>query len=145
MILPSSFQSNTLDRMVEFLNESNRIESITEVDFGDERYRKIGEGHFGALVESQRFAVDRVPLSHKHIMQWQGMLTREQLKFGHHIEENEVGRIRSPSLQKNVRIGKHIPPDYNHVPTLFTHLIEEINEGLKDQKGSRMMLNTRSF
>jgi Fic family protein len=62
------------------------------------------------------------------------LLTREQLEIGEHIEEEEIGHIRSSSLPKNVRIGSHIPPHYSHVPIRLDFLVEKINEGLQNQK-----------
>lgn len=134
MSLPASFDSNTLGRMVDFLNESNGIESIKEINYYDLRYQKIANGHFGALVDSQQAALNHDPLTLKKIRHWQSLLTREQIPFGHHIDENEVGHIRSYSLPKNVRIASHIPPDYSQVPTLLDYLIERINEGLANQE-----------
>lgn len=77
---------------------------------------------------------NRTPLSHRHIRHWQSMVTTEQRLVGHHLEHREIGHIRGPHLQKNVRIGTHIPPDFSKVPTLLDKLIEDINEGLKDQE-----------
>lgn len=134
MSLPISFDTNNFERMVQFLNESNLIESIKEIDYHKTKYQDPSRGHFGALVQSQQDAVEGKPLTHRKIMSWQGLLAREQVAHGHPIEEEEIGHIRSPSLPKNVRVGSHIPPDYSHVPTLFTNLIEKINEGLKDQE-----------
>ena len=132
--LPASFEHNTFERMVTFLNESNRIESIKEIDYHDPAYQKPDKGHFGAFVHSQQCAETRQPLTHRMIRQWQAMLTKEQVPFGHHIEEGEIGHIRGPNLLKNVRIGSHIPPDYSRVPTLLDQWIEEVNAGLKDQE-----------
>lgn len=134
---PNSFYTNTVNRMIDFLNESNRIEGITQINYYDPNFQTLHQGHFGALIHSQQLALEHEPLSHRHITYWQSLLTREQVQAGHHIEDEEIGHIRSYSLPKNVRIGRHIPPDYSHVPTLLTHLIEEINEGLKDQEKLR--------
>ncbi len=131
-MLPASFKYNTFNRMMEFLNESNRIEGIEKVDYlKDEFFRKADRGHFGAFVLSQQEALNREPLSVKKIRQWQALITREQISLGEHIEENEIGHIRSPSLRKNVRIGKHIPPSFDQVPTRLDYLVERINEALK--------------
>jgi Fic family protein len=121
--------------MMQFLNESNRIEGIKEIDYQKQKeFQILGHGHFEALVQSQQMAIDREPLTIGKIKSWQGLLTREQLSCGHSIEENEIGHIRSHSLQKNVRIGTHLPPDFSNVPTLLDHLVEQINEGLKEQE-----------
>lgn len=133
--LPASFEDNGIETMMQFLNESNRIESITKVDYLiHKQFCDISKGHFGALVESQNLACEQKPLSIREIKKWQGMITREQIILGENIEEHEIGHIRSPSLPKNVRIGSHIPPHYEQVPTLLDYLIEQINEGLKDQE-----------
>jgi Fic family protein len=134
MSLPISFASNSPERMIQFLNESNRIEGIYEIDYHDTVFQKIDKGHFGALVDSQQLAVEQKPLTIRKIKEWQALLTREQKLFGHDIEEKEIGHIRSHSLPKNVRVGSHIPPDYSDVPILLDFLVERINEGLKDQE-----------
>lgn len=134
MSLPLSFDRNTNERMVHFLNESNRIEGIHEVDYHNPLFQKIGQGHFGALVDSQQMALIRKPLAIRKVKEWQSLLTREQKFLGHDIEEGEIGHIRNPStLPKNVRVGPHVPPSYESVPTLLEDLVERINEGLKDQ------------
>jgi len=123
-----------MECILQFLNESNRIESITEVNYTtQEEYRIIGKGHFGAFVDSQQLAQAKQPLTFRKIKYWQELLTREQLLLGHPIEEAAIGHIRNPSLPKNVRIANHIPPDFSEVATLLDYLIEQINEGLKDQ------------
>lgn len=135
MNLPDSFNFNGSERMLQFLNESNRIEGITQVDYQKQNaFRIVDQGHFGALVDSQRMAVQRESLTVRKIKHWQALITHEQIGLGHHIEEHEIGHIRnSSSLPKNVRIGSHVPPHYESVPTLLDHLVEQINEGLKDQ------------
>jgi len=131
MPLPPSFISNTLGQMIQFLNESNHIESITEINYQDKKHQTQDKGHFGALVYSQQLGCNQAPLSVRHIRTWQSLLTREQLGVGHHIEEHEIGVIRGPNLEKNVRVGSHIPPTWDRVPLLLSCLIEDINEGLK--------------
>lgn len=135
MTLPISFDSNTFQQMMTFLNESNRIEGIEKVDYLKQtNFQTPESGHFGALVLSQNQAIEHEPLTIRTIKNWQALITREQIYLGEEIDSNEIGHIRSPSLQKNVRIGKHVPPSYNHVPTLLDALLEQINEGLKDQE-----------
>ncbi|NGX42602.1 MAG: hypothetical protein K940chlam7_00882 [Chlamydiae bacterium] len=133
MTFPESIHRNTLERCIKFLNESNRIESINEIDYDNKKNQSVDTGHFGAFILSQNNAVNRNTLSVRKIRFWQELVTREQLKYDHHIEENAVGHIRGPSLKTNVRVGAYIPPDFSRVPMLLQCLIEDINEGLKDQ------------
>jgi len=120
-----------LDRAIQFLNESNRIEGIQEIDYRHPYYQNPTKGHFGAYVLSQEAAAQHQPLSVKMLRTWQGLLGREQQeRTGDHIDDTEIGHIRGPPLQKNVRIGNHIPPSYERVPTLFQFLIEDLNEDL---------------
>ena len=126
------------ERYINFLNESNRIESIVEINYADERWQGIRAGHFGALVESQEAAKKSELLSIKDIKRWQKYITEEQRPFGHHIEDEEVGHIRGPNVQKNVRVGDHIPPTWEKVPMLLSCLIEDINKELalvKEKRG----------
>lgn len=133
MSLPVSFASNTLERMVDFLNESNRIESIEEIDYRDTTHQIPTRGHFGALINSQQAALNHEPLTVKKIEFWQSLLTQEQVPFGHSIAENEIGHIRSPLLHKNVTVGTHIAPHYSEVPAQLEQLIKKINTELQDQ------------
>lgn len=133
MNLPPAVGTNTMDRLFEFLNESNWIEGIREINYADQANQNLDSGHFGALIDALDLGGTRTPLTHRHICRWQSLVTREQLSAGHQLEEREIGHIRGPNLPKNVRIGTHFPPDWSSVPTLLSQLIEEINEGLKDQ------------
>jgi len=130
--IPESVQHNGLDRCIQFLNESNQIETIKEIDYHDQNFRQPDKGHFGAFILSQQSALARQPLTPKLIKQWQALLTQEQILFHHAIKDEEIGHIRGPNLQKNVTVGKHIPPTWENVPNLLQMLIEDINEGLKD-------------
>ena len=119
------------DREIQFLNDSNRIEGIYEIDYKTKKFQDPEKGHFGAFLISQQIANEHKPLTAKIIRKWQELLTREQQGFtGDRIPEEEIGHLRGPSLHKNVRIGKHIPPHYDHVPVLLQTLIESINENL---------------
>lgn len=134
-MLPNSFESNTSERMLNFLTESNRIEGIEKVNYIQQpEYQTVDKGHFGAFILSQNAAFNREPLTLRKVREWQALITKEQISLGEEINENEIGHIRSPSLPKNVRIGRHTPPSYNNVPTLIDALIERINEELHDQE-----------
>ena len=119
------------NRDIRFLNESNKIEKIYEIDYNDPSYKKLDKGHFGAFILSQNRAKNYEPLTIPEIKKWQKLITEEQVLHNHHIEQKEIGHIRGPLLQKNVRVGPHIPPHFSHVPTLLDSLVEEINESLK--------------
>lgn len=120
-------------QIVSFLNESNRIEGITEIDYHLKTFQNPEKGHFGAYVISNRAALENQPLTVRMIRTWQGLLGKEQRDFtGDYIPDEEIGRTRGPSLQKNVRIGKHIPPSYDEVPTHLQNLVEDINESLRN-------------
>lgn len=128
------------ERCIRFLNESNRIEGIKEIDYHDSAHRVLNKGHFGAFVLSQESARKREPLTAKKIIEWQKMITEEQIPYGHVISQDEVGKIRSHSLPKNVRVGPHVAPDFSRVPTLFQHLVEDINEGLRKETQDDVIL-----
>ncbi len=130
MLNPISIEKNTFDRCLNFLNESSLIEGI-DINYRNSENQVVGEGHYGAFVNSQQAAEDKKLLDYKIIRTWQAMITTEQIKFGEHIDKEAIGHIRGPNLQKNVRIADHIPPSWERVPTLFSQLIDDINEGLK--------------
>lgn len=119
------------EREIQFLNESNRIEGIHEIDYSSEKFQVPEKGHFGAYLSSQEAAREHRPLTTKMIRTWQALLGKEQQQFsGDFISEEEIGHIRGPALHRNVRIGNHIPPHYERVPQLFQFLIEDINADL---------------
>lgn len=119
--------------IVNYLKESNAIESITNIDYAKAENRKNDQGHWGAFIKSQMMATQHEPLTIKKICEWQKMVATEQRSYQHEIEDVAIGRIRNPqTLQKNVRIGQHIPPTYNEVPTLLGALIEKVNQSLKE-------------
>ena len=93
---------------IQFLNESNRIEGIRDIDYQALEFQDPTKGHFGAYVASKQQAESRDELTVKMIRTWQGMLTTEQKEHtGDSIAEEEIGRIRGPSLQRNVSIDGH--------------------------------------
>lgn len=119
---------------IHFLNESNRIEDIKEIDYHNRAYQKTDKGHFGAFILSQESALKKEPLTIKMIRTWQRLITKEQLPLGYHLEDSAVGHIRNPNNPVNVRIGKHIPPSFNDVPTHLDALVEKINDALKNRE-----------
>src|SRR5437016_4707 len=122
-------------RVIQFLNESNRIEGIEEIDYRHQQFQDPKIGHFGAYLVSQQAARDLQPLTVKTIRCWQGMLGREQQRYtGTAIEDGEIGQIRGPALKKNVRVGRQIPPSYEDVPTLLQYLFEDLNEDLANNR-----------
>ncbi len=144
-VLPASFNDNTLDRMVSFLQESNKIEGIDNIDYSQPANQNPEKGHFGAFVISQQSAIENKPLTIRMIRQWQSLITKEQQENKHHIEDNEIGHIRSPNLPKNVRVGRHVPPHYDNVPTLLDALIEKINEKLNSKKIKELKKDDAKF
>lgn len=132
-MLPVSFSINSMEQMVQFLNESNKIEDIA-IDYGNKKHQTMEAGHFGALVLSQKQALEKKPLSVRMIKDWQALVTSEQRSAGVEIDDEAIGHIRSYSLPRNVYVGGHTPPSYAVVPDFLAKLIEEINEGLRDQE-----------
>lgn len=121
---------NVTRRDLHFLNESNKIEGIHEIDYNNLNYQVVNAGHYGAFVDSQTAALEHKPLTVKMIAEWQKLITLEQLTVGEEIEANEIGNIRGPKVQKNVRIGKHIPPNWENVPAFISALVDNINDDL---------------
>ncbi len=119
------------NREIEFLNESNKIENIHEINYHNNGFQSSTTGHFGAYVVSRQLAVEHKSLSVKILKHWQKMIGEEQKKHTTtEIGDEEIGHIRSPFLQKEVRIGNHIPPKSEHVPSLLQFLIEDVNQDL---------------
>ncbi|CCB89172.1 Fic family protein [Simkania negevensis] len=119
------------NRTIQFLNESNYMEGIHEIDYANPTFQDPQKGHFGAFTLSQDAGRNHTPLSVKILRTWQALLGKEQQEqSGDHIDDREIGHIRGPSLQKNVRIGKHVPPSYERVPALLQCWVEDFNEDL---------------
>ncbi|CRX37663.1 Fic family protein [Estrella lausannensis] len=124
---------NPDSRTIAFLNESNKIEGIHDIDYSVVAFQDPQKGHFGAYVISQEAALAEQPLNIKMIRQWQAMIGQEQKEFtGDAITDEEIGHIRGPNLQKNVRIGKHIPPEWRFVPLYMQNWLEDVNEDLSN-------------
>eukprot|EP01124_Arcella_intermedia_P022937 TRINITY_DN3531_c0_g1_i1.p1 TRINITY_DN3531_c0_g1~~TRINITY_DN3531_c0_g1_i1.p1 ORF type:complete len:229 (-),score=41.02 TRINITY_DN3531_c0_g1_i1:61-747(-) len=130
---PSSFEKNGIERMYLFLNESNLIENIKEIQYSPSHSLEgPPAGHLAALIHSQSLACEVQKVTIAALRHWHRLLIAEQVPLGYVIEDHEIGRIRSPALPKNVRIGAHIAPHYDDVPTLLEHLLEGLNEVLQD-------------
>jgi len=121
--------------VIRFLTESNKIEGIDEINYENPRFQNPEKGHFGAYTISQQAASEQAPLSVKMLRVWQAMLGKEQQEFsGTAIDDLEIGQIRGPALKKNVRIGTHLPPSYEEVPTFLQYLVEDLNQDLKENR-----------
>ncbi|MCB1117512.1 MAG: Fic family protein [Chlamydiia bacterium] len=119
--------------VITYLNQSNLIEGITEIDYRNPNFLQADKGHYGAFVVSQNAAQNRDVITAKMIRIWQGLLGREQHDFsGDHIDEKEIGHYRSPSLPINVRIGCNTPPSYKHVGLHMTNYLEDLNQALHE-------------
>lgn len=131
--------------VVFYLNQSNLIEGITEIDYNIPYFQQEDKGHYGAFVVSQKSARNKEVVTAKMIRIWQGLLGKEQQEFsGDHIENEEIGHYRSPSLPKNVRIGCNIPPSYEHVGLHMTNYLEDLNLALKEN-ASRCKSDNEAF
>lgn len=122
-----------LNNVVDFLNESNRIEGIHEIHYSNPLWQNKECGHFGAFILSQSKAMtsgEQSKLSFKDIKKWQELITREQIHCGVSIEEREIGTLR----QHNVRIGQHTPPDFSTVPLHISFWMEDFNQALEENK-----------
>lgn len=117
---------------LDFLNQSNLIECIDDINYTQKEFQDPEKGHFGAYVYSQQLADDHKPLTVKIIRKWQELIGREQQQYTRDdITEEKIGHIRGPSLPLIVRVGNRIPPHFETVPTLIQALIEDVNEDLE--------------
>ncbi len=136
-------------RAVEFLLESNAIEGITNIDYGDPAQRQRGRGHGGALLlaveKAEQYplfspkdpgwvkAIAEVryqPLALDDICAWQRMVTAEQIEAGHALRPDAVGNIRSESLPVDVFVGRHVAPSFEEVPGLLNAWLDSLNQAL---------------
>lgn len=115
-------------RSLIFLQESNAIEDIVNIDYSVPENRSQQSGHVGAFVRSQQLAREPAALTEEEVCRWQGMLTLEQLAFGHAIPRDGVGRLRLC----DVRVGSHVAPPFAEVPTLLHAWLTDLNETVAD-------------
>ncbi len=123
-------------RCLELLRESDAIENITNINYELPRNRQLKKGHYGAFQESQRLAREYQPLNLEELCRWQGMITSDQLKYGHEIPLNAVAHLRSPNLPINVRVGEHVAPVFSEVPALMETFVADLNQQLATMKSS---------
>jgi hypothetical protein len=117
------------ERELSFLRESNAIEDIDNVDYSRPENRRAGAGHVGAFVQSQELARRHAALTEQDVCRWQGMIAEEQLRFGHSIPRDGIGRLRSV----DVRVGSHIAPPFSSVPDLFKKWSSDLYDALASQ------------
>lgn len=114
-------------RVIAFLSESDAIEGIVATDYSRPEQRAAGRGHWGAYVDMRSRAELGVPLTLPTLELWQGLIAEEQVRFGYPLAEEHIGRLRSPSCPVNVRVGDHLPPDFQEVPALMGRWIDDAN------------------
>lgn len=117
-------------RDLAFLLESNGIEDITNIDYGDPANAKPGRGHVGAFLDSQEQARQRAPLTVAHVCRWQGWLTHEQVDFGHALPPGGSGALRSPEYAFDVRVASHVAPSFREVPDLMSRYLDDLNDSV---------------
>jgi len=122
---------NRLDgRSLRFLQESNAIEEITNIDYADPQTAIPGKGHAGAFLESQQMGAQRRLLTLEDICRWQGMLAEEQLRFGHDLPRQGIGRLRSLEVPFNVWVGNYSAPPFFEVPELMATWVSDLQREL---------------
>lgn len=118
-------------REIQFLNESNRIEGITNINYSLKCFQDPTRGHFGAYILSQAEAREHRPITGKMIRNWQALIGKEQQTYTtDHIANEAIGHFRNLCFPTNVRIADRIPPDFSEVGILMTYFIEDLNENL---------------
>ena len=144
---------------VEFLLESNAIEEITNIDYGDPARQQPGRGHWGALLlmiekapqyppldlkdpapwlAIQQLKYQPQPLTVDDICSWQAMITAEQVEAGHTLRADAIGRIRSESLPVDVYVGRHVAPSFEEVPGRLNLWLQSLNRAVSSKPGAFM-------
>jgi hypothetical protein len=88
-------------------------------------HRLAGAEREAALAEV--FRPKHRALTLADLCNWQAMITREQLRFGHLIPEQAVGRVRGPELPFDVCVGDHVAPGFAQVPALMEEWLGDLN------------------
>lgn len=119
-------------RALRFLQESNAIENILNIDYRDPANAEPGNGHVGAWLESQEKAASRVPLTLADLSRWQGLLASEQARFGHPIPPGGIGQMRGPQAPYQVRVASHVAPEFAQVAGLMAAWQADLARRLTD-------------
>lgn len=115
-------------RAIEFLQESNAIEGITEIDYGRPELRVEGRGHWGAFQRMRSLASGRRRLELEELCTWQRLTCSEQVEFGHALPDAYIGRLRGPDNPVDVRVGSHVAPSFGEVRDLLYPWLDAANE-----------------
>ena len=140
----SSSKTSFHERVIEFLNESNKIEEFTYIDYHDEKYCLPSIGHYGAFLLSQQAIAHQIPLTLKMLCKWQAMIITEELTVRSTKRDKDenfigadddfpkegIGNIRGVECRRNVIVGDHTPPDWQFVAIRISELISKINSGI---------------
>jgi hypothetical protein len=119
-------------RGLRFLAESNALEGIDNIDYSRMTPAELWAGHAGALRDAMGRARAGTMLTIPDVVAWQEAIVREQIAFGHPIEAEAVGKLRSPELPVNVRVANYVAPDFGAVPGLVEKLFDDIRRTLPD-------------
>src|SRR5262245_56897219 len=76
----------------------------------------------------QELAAQRAALSVDEIATWQRLITEEQVRHGHALPVEYIGRVRGTDNPVNVRVGPHVAPSYEEVGGLLATLVDDINK-----------------
>jgi hypothetical protein len=121
-------------RALELLHESNAIENILNIDY---RKPENAGGHVAAFLRSQELARSKKPVSAEELCAWQRLLCDEQLRFGHDMPKEGVGKLRGPDNPHDVRVGSHVAPPWRDVKKLLGELLDDVNRTLPEVARSR--------
>jgi hypothetical protein len=120
------------ERTLEFLSESNAIDNIANIDYSSPELQKEGKGYYGAFQEALQFGREQKPITLEDLCRWQKWITTEQKTFGQEIKEEAIGKIRSPKLPVNLKVGEFVPTNFNEVPEKINKLIENLDKRIQE-------------
>jgi Fic family protein len=64
------------------------------------------------------------------------VITQEQVGYGHALPPEGIGRLRSPDVPVNVRVGDHLPPSFAEVPGKVAAWLDALNAALSPERVS---------
>jgi cell filamentation protein, protein adenylyltransferase len=125
--------------LLRFAQESNQIEDLSIPDADVLASGRRASGQMGALNRALRRAEQRQPVTVADLCDWQAMITREQLRYGHWIDDDHIGCLR----RRHMRMGRRRFTAPEDIEPALDELLAELNQGLEREPGETLELGAK--
>jgi hypothetical protein len=118
---------------LELLGQSNVLAGIEDIDYRSPANSLSDQGHVGALLEAiVQGKEPSLPLTLETLCRWQSMIVTEEIRCGHPVDPQAIGKIRSPELPINIKLGERAAPSFTEVPGLTQAWLAGLQADLAD-------------